>query len=65
VGGGEYDAGMVDWDQISRGQEVFYRYGGAALTAVGTLSFTFPRFDHESPSTHFYCTWNIVVLVHV
>lgn len=29
----------VDWDQISRGQEVFYRYGGAALTAVGALSF--------------------------
>lgn len=24
----------VDWDQISRGQEVFYRYGGVALTAV-------------------------------
>ena len=25
----------VDWEQISRGQEVFYRYGGASLTAVG------------------------------
>lgn len=24
----------VDWDQISRGQEVFYRYGGPALSAV-------------------------------
>jgi hypothetical protein len=24
----------VDWNQISRGQEVFYRYGGVALTAV-------------------------------
>lgn len=24
----------VDWDQIARGQNVFYRYGGAALTAV-------------------------------
>lgn len=24
----------VDWDQISRGQEVFYRYAGVALTAV-------------------------------
>ena len=24
----------VDWEQISRGQEVFYRYGGVALTAV-------------------------------
>lgn len=24
----------VDWAQISRGQDVFYRYGGAALTAV-------------------------------
>lgn len=24
----------VDWDQIARGQDVFYRYGGAALTAV-------------------------------
>jgi len=26
----------VDWDQISRGQEVFYRYGGVALTAVSS-----------------------------
>lgn len=24
----------VDWDQIARGQDVFYRYGGCALTAV-------------------------------
>lgn len=24
----------VDWDQIVRGQDVFYRYGGPALTAV-------------------------------
>ncbi|KAI9681409.1 MAG: hypothetical protein M1817_002692 [Caeruleum heppii] len=24
----------VDWDQISRGQDVFYRYGGAALTGL-------------------------------
>ncbi|KAK7553618.1 hypothetical protein IWX49DRAFT_515776 [Phyllosticta citricarpa] len=24
----------VDWDQIARGQEVFYRYGGAALTGL-------------------------------
>lgn len=24
----------VDWDQIARGQDVFYRYGGAALTGV-------------------------------
>lgn len=24
----------VDWDQIARGQDVFYRYGGMALTAV-------------------------------
>ena len=24
----------VDWDQIERGQEIFYRYGGPALTAV-------------------------------
>lgn len=28
----------VDWEQISRGQEVFYRYGGVALTAVRSLS---------------------------
>jgi len=27
----------VDWEQISRGQEVFYRYGGVALTAVCLL----------------------------
>lgn len=27
----------VDWDQIARGQDVFYRYGGVALTAVRTL----------------------------
>jgi hypothetical protein len=26
----------VDWDQIARGQDVFYRYGGVALTAVRT-----------------------------
>jgi hypothetical protein len=26
----------VDWDQIARGQDVFYRYGGVALTTVGT-----------------------------
>ena len=24
----------VDWDQIQRGQDVFYRYGGAALTGL-------------------------------
>lgn len=24
----------VDWDQIARGQDVFYRYGGAALTGL-------------------------------
>jgi hypothetical protein len=30
----------VDWDQISRGQEVFYRYGGVALTAVRIHSFS-------------------------
>jgi hypothetical protein len=24
----------VDWEQIERGQDVFYRYGGVALTAV-------------------------------
>lgn len=24
----------VDWDQIARGQDVFYRYGEAALTSV-------------------------------
>jgi hypothetical protein len=24
----------VDWDQIARGQEVFYRYGGVALFSV-------------------------------
>jgi len=28
----------VDWDQIARGQEVFYRYAGVALTAVLMLS---------------------------
>lgn len=28
----------VDWDQIARGQDVFYRYGGVALTAVLPLS---------------------------
>jgi hypothetical protein len=30
----------VDWDQISRGQDVFYRYGGVALTAVGLFCFS-------------------------
>jgi len=28
----------VDWDQIARGQEVFYRYGEAALTSVSSAS---------------------------
>lgn len=27
----------VDWDQIARGQDVFYRYGGVMLTAVSML----------------------------
>ena len=28
----------VDWEQISRGQEVFYRYGGATLTGLAYQS---------------------------
>ncbi|KAI9885090.1 MAG: hypothetical protein M1823_003101 [Watsoniomyces obsoletus] len=28
----------VDWDQIQRGQDVFYRYGGAALTGLAYQS---------------------------
>ena len=28
----------VDWDQISRGQEVFYRYGGPALMGLAFQS---------------------------
>lgn len=28
----------VDWDQIERGQDVFYRYGGAALTGLAYQS---------------------------
>ena len=28
----------VDWEQISRGQEVFYRYGGPALTGLAFQS---------------------------
>ncbi len=28
----------VDWDQIKRGQEVFYRYGGATLTGLAYQS---------------------------
>lgn len=28
----------VDWDQIARGQDVFYRYGGAALTGLAYQS---------------------------
>lgn len=28
----------VDWQQIERGQEVFYRYGGAALTGLAYQS---------------------------
>jgi hypothetical protein len=35
----------VDWDQIQRGQDVFYRYAGPALTAV-SLHWTPER--HES-----------------
>jgi hypothetical protein len=29
----------VDWEQIARGQDVFYRYGGVALTAVNHLPY--------------------------
>ena len=28
----------VDWDQIARGQDVFYRYGGAMLTGLAYQS---------------------------
>ena len=28
----------VDWDQIERGQKVFYRYGGPTIVAVSTAS---------------------------
>ncbi|KAI9697224.1 MAG: hypothetical protein M1836_004788 [Candelina mexicana] len=28
----------VDWDQIDRGQQIFYRYGGAALTGLAFQS---------------------------
>ncbi|KAH6722032.1 hypothetical protein BKA61DRAFT_166520 [Leptodontidium sp. MPI-SDFR-AT-0119] len=28
----------VDWDQIARGQDVFYRYGGVAITALAYQS---------------------------
>ena len=28
----------VDWDQIARGQDVFYRYGGPALTGLAFQS---------------------------
>jgi hypothetical protein len=28
----------VDWDQLAAGQEVFYRYGGPALTGLGFQS---------------------------
>lgn len=28
----------VDWDQIARGQEIFYRYGGATLTGLAYQS---------------------------
>ncbi|MCJ1476469.1 hypothetical protein MMC13_005135 [Lambiella insularis] len=30
--------GWVDWDQIARGQDVFYRYGGPALTGLAFQS---------------------------
>jgi hypothetical protein len=30
--------GWVDWNQLSRGQDVFYRYGGAALTGLAFQS---------------------------
>lgn len=29
----------VDWDQIERGQKVFYRYGGAIITTVSACFF--------------------------
>lgn len=33
----------VDWEQIARGQEVFYRYGGVAMTAVSLIPLFFIR----------------------
>lgn len=33
----------VDWDQIARGQDVFYRYGGVALTAVSIYTANIPN----------------------
>ena len=31
----------VDWDQIERGQKVFYRYGGPAVVSVSKLLFRY------------------------
>ena len=37
---------FIDWQQIERGQEVFYRYGGAALTGLCFQSLGKPLYAH-------------------
>lgn len=51
----------VDWNQIERGQQVFYRYGGPALTAVSRL-FSYLIFCQTLmafswPISHFLGAW--------
>lgn len=41
-----YVPDWVDWAQISRGQEVFYRYAGPNLTAVCDNDFSFSYLFH-------------------
>lgn len=42
----------VNWDQIARGQDVFYRYGGVALTGVCFI-------PHSPFSVLHFCSWRI------
>lgn len=37
----------VDWNQVARGQDVFYRYGGVALTAVCVQISRSPKPDYS------------------
>ena len=46
----------VDWDQIERGQEVFYRYGGAALTGLAFQSLLGGMVSRTNVKPLPYCT---------
>lgn len=50
----------VDWDQIARGQDVFYRYGGATLTGLAYQSLLSPRFSYAKHDEVCSCSANML-----